>query len=325
MNIEDRIKNKARELGFQACGFTSAEPLQEGRSLKTWLEEGYEGGMAWMQDAETRADPRSLMPEAKSVILVSMNYFNAPELPQDPKIGRIARYALGEDYHDVMKGRLALLASFIEETTEAKTRVFTDTSHVMEKALAQRAGIGWVGKNSLVIREKAGSYFFLGGLLTDLELAPDAPAVSRCGTCTRCLDVCPTDAFVSPGVVDSNRCIAYLTIEHKGEIAQEFREPMGNRIFGCDDCQEVCPWNRFAEPTTEHAFQPKEGLLTTPLERFAGMGEEEFRKSFKGSPIKRAKWNGFLRNVELALGNVPSQILGVVGDEEVRPGTPEPQ
>lgn len=302
------IKAKALGLGFQAVGFTSADSLSEGKSLRKWLESGFEAGMAWMQDPETREDPKTLLPEAKSVIIVSLNYFNAQELPQDPAVGRIARYALGDDYHDVMKERLQQLAQFIRENFQAAARTFTDTSHVMEKALAQRAGIGWIGKNGMVIRKDSGSWFFLGGILTDLVLEYDQPAASHCGTCTRCLEACPTQAIVSPGVIDSNKCIAYLTIEHKGEIPQEFHQAMGNRIFGCDDCQEVCPWNSFAEPTQEPAFAPRHGLLSTTLTDYAQMTDEQFRHRFQTSPVKRAKYNGFLRNVEIALGNAVKEV-----------------
>ena len=302
------ILARAKALGFQAVGVASAAGAPaDGAGLRGFIERGYAGDMAWLpRTAERRAAPRALWPEARSIVAVGLNYGPARDplhLLGAPSRGIVSAYAQGRDYHDVLKGRLRRLARFVVETFGAEVRIFVDTAPVMEKPLAARAGIGWQGKHTNLVSRRHGSWLFLGELFTTLDLAPDDAEADHCGSCRQCLDVCPTDAFPAPYRLDATRCISYLTIEHKGHIAPEFREAMGNRIYGCDDCLAVCPWNKFARRTEEHAFLPRAELTAPRLADLAALDDRTFRTIFSGSPIKRLGRDRFVRNVLIALGN----------------------
>lgn len=308
MSLTEWIKERAHALGFDLVGVAPARPSQHGDFLAHWLARGYAGQMGYLQrNVEKRLDPRQILPGIRSIVVVGMNYFTAEDQTADPSHGRISRYAQGDDYHDVVGARLRELLSFIQAEAghEIQGRVYVDTGPVLEREVARRAGLGWIGKNTNLIHPRWGSWLFLGEILLDIELGYDEPwTADHCGTCTRCLEACPTGAFVAPRVLDARRCISYLTIELKGSIPRELRPQMDNWIFGCDVCQEVCPWNRrFAMLTGEWTFRPREGLVTPSLLSLIGMDDEEFRSRFKGSPIKRARRRGLLRNVAVALGN----------------------
>ncbi len=304
--IARRLKQQALLLGFEACGISEAAELTgEARRLERWLAGGGHATMAWMENHfEKRIDPRKLVEGARTVVSVLQSYYQ-PEAPMPgPATGRISRYAWGEDYHVVMKEKLFLLYEWLgREVGGIEGRVFVDSAPVMDKAWAARSGLGWQGRHSNLISPRLGSYFFLGELITDAPLPPDGPAADHCGRCTRCIDACPTGALDQPYVVDAGRCISYLTIEHRGPalpIAQA--EATGNWIFGCDICQEVCPWNKFAAPTREARYRPRPGLADTDLETWEELDVETFRRLFKGSAVKRARYEGFMRNVRHAAG-----------------------
>lgn len=298
----ERIKAKAKELGFLACGMARAGRLvEEETHLEQWLRAGHNGQMDWMaRNPGMRLDPRELVPGARSVISLAYNYFTRLE-QTDPEAPKISRYAYGRDYHKVVKQRLKPLMAFIqEEYGDVAMRCFTDSAPIMEKAWAQKAGIGWRGKHTLVIRRGQGSYFFLCEIILDLELAPDAPATDHCGTCRRCIDACPTQAITPYGLI-SDKCISYYTIELKGDIpadAGDFR----NWAFGCDICQQVCPWNRFSTPHQEVDFAPRPGLLELTAGEWRELSEERFDKIFFGSPVKRTKYAGLVRNLHYLRG-----------------------
>ena len=302
------IRDQALALGFDAVGFAVAG-LGEGarRDLAVYIERGYHGDMGWLAGtAARRSDPKALWPEARSVVALALNY--AP--PEDPlralarkNRGTISVYAQGRDYHDVLKSRLKALARWMHEALACQVKVFVDTAPVMEKPLAQAAGLGWQGKHTNLVSREYGSWLFLGEVYTDLVLAPDVAEEDHCGTCRKCLEVCPTRAFPAPYRLDARRCISYLTIEHKGHIAAEFRAAMGNRIYGCDDCMAVCPWNKFAARTGEAAFLPRAELTAPRLADLARLSDADFRSLFAGSPIKRTGRDRFVRNVLIALGN----------------------
>ena len=302
------IRDKALALGFDAVGFAAAELGPAARTrLADFLAAGQHGDMGWMADrTEQRSDPRSLWPEARSVVALGLSY--APEgdplagLAQ-PGRGNISVYARNRDYHAVVKGRLKHLAQFMVARLGPDVKVFVDTAPVMEKPLAERAGLGWQGKHTNLVSRAHGSWLFLGEIYTSLEIAPDAPHADRCGACTRCQTACPTDAFPAPYRLDATRCISYLTIEHRGPIPHEFRQAMGNRIYGCDDCLAACPWNRFARATGEAKLQPRPDLATPDLAELAGLDDAGFRARFAGSPIKRIGRDRFVRNVLIAIGN----------------------
>lgn len=302
------LKARAAELGFEACRIARAEPLdEEARRLEAWLRSGMHASMAWMErHFEVRVDPGRLLEGARSVICLLHSYYVPVEPDRRPEVGRIARYAWGEDYHEVLKEKLWALFAFLEERVPGvRGRAFVDSGPVLEKAWAVRSGLGWQGKNSNVLHPRLGSYFFLGELIVDIELAYDGPIPDHCGRCTRCIEACPTEAIVAPYVVDSRRCISYWTIEHRGEeIDPEVARRMGNWIFGCDICQEVCPWNKFARATGEARFLPRPGMTDTPLEVWEELNLEAFRRRFSRSAVKRAKFEGFLRNVRAALRNL---------------------
>jgi epoxyqueuosine reductase len=310
MNISQSIVTKARELGFAACGFASAaeDPVRAER-LEEWLGEGHHGSMEWMETRKHhRRSPQGLWPEAKSVIALGMSYapgFDPMALDEAGERARISVYAQGKDYHDVVKKRLKALARWlVEQDAGAEVKVFVDTAPVMEKPLGEAAGLGWQGKHTNLVSPDHGSWLFLGAIYTTLELAPETSHRDQCGSCRACLDACPTDAFPQPYVIDARRCISYLTIEHKGPVAQEFREALGNRIYGCDDCLAVCPWNKFAQQA--HAakeFLPRAELVAPKLDELLALDDAGFRNVFSGSPIKRIGRNRFVRNCLYAAGN----------------------
>jgi epoxyqueuosine reductase len=281
-------------------------PDEVGARLADSLAQGHHGDMDWLaQHPERRADPRTLWPEAKSVVMLGMSY--APEGDplaglNAPDTGVISVYARSRDYHDVIKGKLKTVAGVLA-AEGAAVKVFVDTAPVMEKPLAQAAGLGWQGKHTVLVSRAHGSWLFLGAIFTDADLEPDAPERDHCGSCRRCIAACPTDAFPEPYVLDSRRCIAYLTIEHKGPIPREFRAPMGNRIFGCDDCLAVCPWNTFATATREAKLQARDALQSPDLAALLALDDARFRTLFAGTPVKRTGHARFLRNVLIAAGN----------------------
>lgn len=312
MSLAEGIKDEARALGFQAVGIatvpSSAAPAGLFDRLQEWLRRGYHGTMAWMsRDPARRADPRSVLPGCRSLISVGMNYDTGHRATEGPGYGRIARYAWGQDYHRVLGDRLKRLESRIRELApDATTRSYVDTGPVMEKAWAQRAGLGWIGKHSNLVSSGYGSWLLLGEILTTLELAPDEPAADLCGSCTLCLQACPTGAIVEPYVVDATRCISYLTIEFRGpgdDIPTELSSQMGNHIFGCDDCLDICPFNLRGEATTEAAFLPSPTTLAPRLDELAALDEATFAGRFQSSPIRRAKLPGLQRNIAIARSN----------------------
>ncbi|MEE4154889.1 MAG: tRNA epoxyqueuosine(34) reductase QueG, partial [Erythrobacter sp.] len=315
-NLTERIEAQARALGFVACGFASAaeDPVRAER-LEQWLGEGRHGSMEWMETRlDHRRSPQGLWPAARSVIALGMSY--APAL--DPMAlaaarerARISVYAQGRDYHDVVKKRLKALARWlVAEEPGAEVKVFVDTAPVMEKPLGEAAGIGWQGKHTNLVSREHGSWLFLGAIYTTLDLAPAQPHRDQCGSCRACLDACPTDAFPAPYVIDARRCISYLTIEHKEAVPEEFREALGNRIYGCDDCLAVCPWNKFAsEAHAAREFLPRAELTAPRLAELLALDDAGFRRLFSGSPIKRIGRDRFVRNCLYAAGNSGDDAL----------------
>ncbi|MEO6581243.1 MAG: tRNA epoxyqueuosine(34) reductase QueG, partial [Sphingomicrobium sp.] len=309
-----------------SCGFTRADATPEaGADLRRWLAAGHHGTMGWMEErAEQRASPTVLWSEARSAIALGMSYAPASDplaLADQPAVGRISVYAQGGDYHKTVKKALKALARFIVDRSPSELKVFVDTAPVMEKPLAAAAGIGWQGKHTNLVSRDHGSWLFLGIILTSLELKPDLPETEHCGSCTRCLDACPTQAFDGARRIDARRCISYLTIEHDGPIPHEFRQAMGNRIYGCDDCLAVCPWNRFAESAAANrAFVPRGELSAPRLGDLLGLDDAGFRALFAGSPIKRIGRNRMVRNCLIAAGN--SRDAALVG--KVRPHLADP-
>ncbi|MFI5453215.1 tRNA epoxyqueuosine(34) reductase QueG [Pedobacter sp. UC225_61] len=295
------IKAEALRLGFMACGIAKAEFLEEeAPRLETWLRNNYHGEMAYMENHfDKRLNPTLLVDDAKSVVSLTLNYFTEDK-QLDSSAPKISKYAYGTDYHLVIKEKLKELLAFINDNIgEVSGRCFVDSAPVMDKTWAQKSGLGWRGKNSNLISKEAGSFFFLAELIIDLELEYDTPfAADHCGSCTRCIDACPTDAIMAPYVVDGSKCISYLTIELKNEIPNEFRGKMENWAFGCDICQDVCPWNRFATPHQEPAFKPALELLKLNKTDLIEMTDEVFKQVFKGSAVKRTKFNGLKRNID---------------------------
>jgi epoxyqueuosine reductase len=301
------IVARSKALGFDAIGFTRATLSEKQREgLNNFLAAGHHGTMGWMQSrAEQRANPQSLWPEAVTVISIGLSYAPETDALATTKIrnaGNISVYARNRDYHDIIKGKLKHLAQFIA-TQNAGAKVFVDTAPVMEKPLAQQAGLGWQGKHTNLVSRNHGSWLFLGEIFTTLDLAADAPHEDRCGSCHACITACPTDAFPAPYKLDARRCISYLTIEHAGPIPEEFRAPMGNRIYGCDDCLAVCPWNKFAAAGREQKLLHREDLIAPQLAELATLTDQQFREKFVSSPVKRAGRNRFIRNVAIAIGN----------------------
>jgi epoxyqueuosine reductase len=323
--LEQRIKDQARKLGFDLVGIAPATPADSFDRLRDWLDHGFAGEMSYMhRHADARREPASILPEVRSVVMVAMQYAasisasGGRELPSGgrqpsensrggltPARPHIARYALGSDYHDVLRDRLKQLLQWIEQQAPGcRGRAVVDTAPLLERDFARRAGLGWFGKNTMLLNKHQGSYFFLAGLLLDIELATDAPhETGHCGTCTACLDACPTEAFVAPGILDSRRCISYLTIELRGSIPEDLRRPMGSWLFGCDICQEVCPWNRKAPLVREPAFQGRDDLLSIDPVELLGLSTEEFRQRFRGTALMRTGRTGLLRNAAIVLGN----------------------
>ncbi len=309
MTLEQAIRARALALGFDACRFASAEARPEwGERLRQWLESGAHGDMVWMAEtADRRAAPQALWPEAKSVVALGMNYGPAGDplaALARPEAGAISVYARNRDYHDIVKGKLKELAAFLlKRAGGGDVKVFVDTAPVMEKPLAQAAGLGWQGKHTNLVSRDFGSWLFLGAIFTDVALAADPPERDHCGSCRKCLDICPTRAFEAPYRLDARRCVSYLTIEHKGPIPREFRAAIGNRVYGCDDCLAVCPWNKYAQVTREAKLAARDELESPPLAKLARLDDAAFRALFSGSPIKRIGRARFLRNVLIAIGN----------------------
>ena len=319
--LTEQVKTWAKELGFDGVGITDTDLTVHGQHLQEWLANNYHGEMQWMADhGDMRYTPESLLPTTQRVISVRMNY-----LPLDsdhiktlksPEKAYIARYALGRDYHKLVRKRLATLAKRINLAamdaglTPPTQRGFVDSAPVMERPLAQKAGLGWMGKHTLIINKEAGSWFFLGEVYTSLPLRLDTQQeTDHCGSCTACLKVCPTDAFPKPYTLDARRCISYLTIENKGSIPEEFREPIGNRVFGCDDCQAICPWNKYAHVTTEGDFTPRHALDNSDLVSLFLWDEATFLKNTEGSPLRRIGYDGWQRNLAIGLGNAPNSNI----------------
>jgi epoxyqueuosine reductase len=310
-DLTKQIKEQAHCLGFDFVGVTHPASSAHAAFYADWLARDYHAEMGYLArpDAvEKRADPRRIMPQARSIVVVGMNYYAGDPPPTEGLLGRVARYAWGTDYHTVMVEKLRQLTAWIAEHTGQPVahRAYVDTGPLLEREIAQRAGLGWIGKNTNLIHPELGSYFFLGDLLLDLELEPDAPfTADRCGDCTACLDACPTGALVAPRTLDARRCISYLTIEHRGSIPTEIRPLLGDRVFGCDTCQEVCPWNRrFARPTSEPAFAPRPGQVASDLIELLELDDDGFRVRFRDTPLWRARRAGLARNAAVVLGNL---------------------
>jgi epoxyqueuosine reductase len=327
-DLAEAIRVEAHRLGFDAVGFARAEAHPHRERLQAWLESGAHGTMDWMaREPDRRSDPRAVLASARTVISVAASYYRGdwPRLTttgrDEPSRGHIARYAWGRDYHKRLKKRtLALARSIRRMSPGVRFALYVDTGPMLDRAWAERAGIGWIGKNTNVIRQGAGSWCFLGEIVTDLDLTPDRPAANHCGTCVRCITACPTGAITAPYQVDARRCISYLTIEHEGPIPIELRPAIGTRIFGCDDCQEVCPWNRFATPTALPEFAERPDQQTPELIPLLALDDSAFRERFAGTALRRAGRDRFVRNTAVALGNVgdaraiPALSQALVGD-----------
>ena len=294
------IKAKAKKFGFQSCGISKADFLEEDApSLEAWLKNGFHGEMSYMENHfDKRLDPRKLVEGARSVISLSYNYFPKEDLASLNDL-KISKYAYGEDYHEVIKEILReMVAELKTEIGDFDCRVFTDSAPILERSWARKSGIGWVGKNANLITKQHGSFYFLAEIICDLDLAEDFPDTDHCGTCTRCIDACPTDAIVSEKIIDGSKCISYATIELKNDIPEHFRNRMEDWMFGCDICQDVCPWNRFAKPHQQEKFQPKDLLRNFHQEDWKDLTEELFSEIFRKSPVKRTKFAGLKRNID---------------------------
>ncbi|KUJ82875.1 tRNA epoxyqueuosine(34) reductase QueG [Microbulbifer flavimaris] len=323
------IKDWGRELGFQQIGITDCHLTEDAEHLRAWIDAGHHGDMDWMAaHGDKRWRPEKLEPGTLRVISARLDYLPPDTEPvrvlKDSSKAYVSRYATGRDYHKLIRKRLAQLGERIEHFCdergiEVKGRAFTDSAPVMERALAQKAGLGWIGKNCMLINSGAGSWFFLGELFTSLPLPVDeSDEPNQCGECSACLKVCPTDAFLGPNQLDARRCISYLTIENKGPIPEEFREPMGNRVFGCDDCQIICPWNRFAQPTAERDFHPRHGLADGDLLALFRWSEDEFLQRTAGSAIRRIGYERWQRNLAVAIGNGEPAAEAIAALESAR-------
>jgi epoxyqueuosine reductase len=328
-SLEARLKQQAHELGFELVGIAAATPADGFDRMRNWLDQGFAGQMDYMhRQAEARRHPSSILAEVRSIVMVGLNYKplekGESESKNGPGTGRVARYARGEDYHDVLRHRLNRLLAWLQhQAPGCRGRGIVDTAPLLERDFARRAGLGWFGKNTMLLNKKLGSYFFLGALLLDLELQPDNTGeTDHCGTCTACLDTCPTGAFVGPNLLDARRCISYLTIELKGAIDTRLREQIGDWVFGCDICQEVCPWNRKAPASKEPAFKPRPDLEPLDLIEVLSLSETEFGRRFQGTALTRAKRHGLLRNAAIALGN-SGDPAGIPALERAL-GDPEP-
>ena len=318
------LRSWAEDFGFAAVGVSDIAIDTHLNYLDDWLKAGYQGDMQWMQDRrDLRANPEDLVPKTIRVISVRMNYLSPDTEPvkilNDPEKAYVSRYALGRDYHKLIRNRLAKFAERIRCWTSENLpqhnisqRVFVDSAPVLEKPFAEKSGIGWIGKNTLLLNREEGSWFFLGEIYTNLEITPDEPDYKdHCGKCRACLKICPTDAFPEPYVLDARKCISYLTIEHKGPIPKALRTPMGNRVFGCDDCQLICPWNRYAKATSEKDFSPRHGLASADLIDLFNWDEEDFLQHTAGSPIRRVGYERWQRNLAVGLGNGPASAEAI--------------
>ena len=326
-DLTESIKEKAYELGFSLVGISPVGDYPESQYYKKWLNKGYEAGMDYMaRNQEKREDVRNLVPGARSVISCAINYntdYPYSTALNDRKKGWIARYAWGDDYHSLIKNKLEQLKQYMSENNcpGEENRIYVDTGPVLERMYAKYSGIGWIGKNTCLINQEIGSWLLIGELITTAELEYDSQAAERCGTCTSCIDSCPTDAITRPYEIDSSKCISFLTIENKESIPAEYREPVGSNIFGCDICQDVCPWNGKAESVNIKEFLPREGLFYPELKWLSGMDQEQFSKFFKDSPVKRSKRRGLLRNVLVAIGNsrdgeFEDRVIDLLQDDE---------
>jgi epoxyqueuosine reductase len=323
--VKRKLLDRAADLDLDAIGIADARAAWAAETrLAHFIEAGRHGDMEWMARPE-RAHPQTLWPEAKSAILVGQSY-----APQDDSIALLARtgdglisaYAARRDYHDVIKGKLKHLAQWLARETNADVKVFVDTAPLMEKPLAERAGLGWQGKHTNLVSRVHGSWLFLGALLTSADIEPDAPHEDHCGSCRACLDVCPTEAFPAPYQLDARRCLAYLTIEHKGQIPREFRAALGNRVFGCDDCLAVCPWNKFAAQARETRMKMRDDLRLAALGELAALDDAAFRARFAGTPVKRTGRDRFVRNVLCAIGNAGDKTLAPAAEALLRDPSP---
>jgi len=330
--LAEKIHQWGQEQGFQQIAITDTDLTGERERLDAWLDSGYHGDMTWIEERKAmRLDPQQLLPGTQRVIIARINYLPEDTQPikvlKSPDKAYISRYSLGRDYHKLVRKRLAIIAENLRreaekllDTGDIQQRPFVDSAPVLERPLAEKAGLGWVGKNTLVIHPEAGSWFFLGEIFTNLPLPLSSASVAnRCGDCTACLKVCPTDAFTQPYELDARRCISYLTIENKGAIPVEFREAIGNRIYGCDDCQSICPWNKYATPTEEGDFQPRHGLHDSDLLALFNWDEKTFLKHTEGSAIRRIGYQSWLRNLAVALGNSPHSQSTIDALEKKRP------
>ena len=326
MSLSERIKAYAHQVGFDLIGITPATASPNGQAYTDWIAQGFAGEMGYLErGVEKRQHPDYVLPGVRSLIVVAMNYRcpDAEAIPDDQPRGKIAQYARGLDYHDVMKEKLLAVLEFTqrEANEPVQGKVYVDTGPILERDFAARAGLGWYGKHTNLIHKRMGSWLLLGEVLVDIELDYDRPATAHCGTCTLCLEACPTEAIIAPYVVDARKCISYHTIELKGPIPDAYRSMMGNRIFGCDDCQDVCPWNRRAPVTQESTFLPRPWTELPGLIELLQLTPETFRTYFKGSPIKRSKRRGLLRNTAVALGNTKDPnavpvLIKALHDEE---------
>lgn len=306
IQLREQLESRANDLGFTAFGIARADPLdEESRHLREWLNLGYEGEMRWMnRNIERRTDPREVVPGAKSVIMLGYNYFTG-RAPQDDDKAKISNYAWGDDYHDVVTGKVRKLEASLHELAEnaVASRSYVDTGPIMEKVWAARAGLGWIGKHTNLISREHGSWMFLGAIITDVELEYDSPIPDYCGSCTRCIEACPTNAITQPYLLDAKKCLSYLTIEYRGKkLPDELADQMHGWIYGCDICQEVCPWNiKFEHPTDDPHFLPREENAGRDLNDWTELTVEEYRERFRHSPVKRAKYQGLMRNIRTAL------------------------
>ncbi|WP_420822100.1 tRNA epoxyqueuosine(34) reductase QueG [Sphingomonas montana] len=324
--LETRLKQEARALGFVTCGIARADAApQTAARLAAWLADGAHGDMLWMADrAEQRGSPSALWPQVRTVVMLGMSYAPPGDplaLENEPQVGRISAYARGQDYHDIVKKALKALARWLVAAGGGDLKVFVDTAPVMEKPMAQAAGLGWQGKHTNVVSRTDGSWLLLGAIMTTLDLVPDPPAVDRCGRCDACQRACPTDAFPAPYRLDARRCISYLTIEHKGPIPHEFRAAIGNRLYGCDDCLAVCPWNKFAATAAANrAFHARAELAAPDVADILQLDDAAFREVFSGSPIKRIGRNRMVRNALIVAGNgngsALPQVLALLDDPD---------
>jgi epoxyqueuosine reductase len=305
-NRNELIKAKANELGFLICRIAKAEYMEaEAKQLDIWLNQHYHGGMSYMANHfDMRVDPTKLVPGSKSVITLAYNYYTT-EKQSDPSAPKISMYAYGKDYHKVVRKQMKTLLEWMKSTFgEIDGRVFVDSAPVLERDWAKRSGLGWIGKNTMVIHPRKGSYFFLGEIISDLEIKPDSPIDDYCGTCTRCIDACPTDAISPSGyLMDGSKCISYLTIEYKEKLPEAYKNRMEGWAYGCDICQQVCPWNRFSTQHNEDAFNPHQDLLTMSREEWLDLSEPMYNQIFEGSAVKRAKYEGLKRNIEFLNDN----------------------